>query len=170
MKLLYKFVFFMVFFNITAGLVASLNIFSDCLYSDVYGQIDPDDPNSIQNISATDAVLENIWTNQITGIGFTVPVLNIYIGLTFSWVELTIGLFAVCLFIGYFTKTTPVAITIALIGSIFYFMYVNSKGVFTEITDSMDLRVGYIVLMIGIGVLLLIIITIMDYISGQQSA
>lgn len=175
MKLLYKFVFFMIFFNISAGLVASLNIFSNCLYSDVFGQINPNDPDSIQNISAWDSIVENVWSNPVTGVlpnvSLTIPWIDIHVAtFDFSWVQVTAGLFIIAAIVAFLIKAPPTIIIIPIIGSLFYFMFVNSKSIFIDITDSMDLRVGYMVLMIGIGFSLLIIITIMDYIAGQQSA
>lgn len=62
-----------------------------------------------------------------------------------------------------------VPVAIGLMTGMFVLMYNNSKTLFDEMLTHLDSITGYVGLMIGLGVLIVIVITIMDYSSGQKN-
>jgi hypothetical protein len=70
--------------------------------------------------------------------------------------------------IGALTRST-IPVTLGLISTAFLFMYNNSKNSILQITDNLHHSVNYIVLMFGVAFLIIILITIMDYASGQST-
>lgn len=166
MKIMFKFILFMVLFNVAAVMIATTGFFGENV---LYGDIVSDDPD---NLAAPETVIENLWRKPIDNSlpSFTIKILGKETDIVvFNWVTLTIGIFVLCLLIGRIMHATPSIVAAGVVGSVFLLMYVNSKKLFDSITASMDSSVNYIVLMIGIGFMFLVIITIMDYISGQRS-
>lgn len=166
MKTMFYILLFMVLFNIAAVAVASTNFFGSNV---LYGNIVSDDPT--QPLSAPEVVLESLWRNPVDNSlpSYTIPYLNIGLAV-FSWSFLTIGIFLFALLIGRVMHATPSIIAAAMVGSIFLLMYTNSKSVFEQITGSLDPIANYLVLMIGVAFFFIALITIMDYISGQNAA
>lgn len=159
--MMFKFLFFMILFNVAAIMVAASSFFGENV---LYGDIVSDNPDEL---ISTEAVLENLFRNVDGSLpGVDIPVIGRF---EFSWATITIGIFAFAIAVGFITKSTPTVIPAALVGSIFLLMWVNSKEVFDEMVGGMDSIVLYIGLMVGVGFFFLVLITIMDYLSGQDS-
>lgn len=169
MKTMYYFLLFMILFNMGSVAIAYTGFFgANAMYSDIIST-NPDELVDVETL------MESLWGNEsgvIPSVGVTIPGTEIELGvITFNWVTITIGIFAFAIGIAFFTKSSagPV-ISGAIVGSIFLLMYVNSKQFFDRIENSMPSITAYIALMIGLVFFFLVIITIMDYLSGQQSA
>lgn len=165
MKTMFSILLFMVIFNIAAVTVAYTGFFGeDTLYSDFVS----DDP---QSLSAPETIIENLWRDPIDNSlpTYTIPYLNIGLAV-FSWSFLTIGIFLFAILIGKVMHAAPSIIAAAMVGSIFLLMYASSKKVFEQVTESLEPVANYFMLMIGVAFFIIALITIMDYISGQNAA
>ncbi len=158
---IYKFILFLLFFNMACFFVASTAFFPNTFYgdivvSDTYDITDPD------NLPTPEEMFENFITNTATG------EVASFAGnqLTFGYVMG--GLILVGLGASFLTKsTTPIAFM--LIGLLFTTMWANSKTVLDSLTSNMGGSIQYLLLMFGVGVLILFVITIIDMASGQRS-
>lgn len=159
MKFIFKIILFAIFFNISAVMIASTNFFPNTLYGDAttYG-LDPEHPE-------TNPTPEVMFTRLITNSNGEAATLW-GVTLTFSAIMGTIALLAIGAAIA--TKsTTPVAL--GLVGVLFTVMYANSKNSFDSIMANLDSVTWYLGLMVGLGVLIMFVIALMDYASGQRS-
>ncbi len=147
----------MVFFNIAAFAIAATGFFPYTFYGDaVYRDID--DPDSLLS---PEEMLNQIMLNA-DGEVATIA------GVEITFAVLLGSIVSITILIGAVTKST-VPITMGLIVTLFFFMYINSKNVFDRILDNLDVTAGYIGLMLGVGVLIAIIIAVMDYAGGQNN-
>lgn len=153
----------MMLFSIAAVAIAYTGFFGA---NTLYGDIVSDDPNELLS---TENTLQSLWYDPVDDRlpGFDIPLIG---RIEFSWTFLTIGMLAFALLIGRVMHATPSVIAAAVVGSIFLLMYTNSKKAFESIYGTMDPVALFIVLMIGVCFFFFIIITIMDYLSGQHAA
>lgn len=157
MKKIFLFLFFMIFFNIAAFAVSSMNIFP---YS-IYGDATHYDLSNSDDLPTAEIMFQRLVTNTNGSVAKFMGV-----ELTFSTVIL--GMATLGGIIAIATKSmTP--FVVGLIGSLFVLMYSNSRLIFDQITGNLGGSVQYLVLMIGVGVLILFVITAMDYAAGQSS-
>ena len=170
MKTIFYILLFMVLFNIAAIAVAYTNFFgSDVLYGDLVS----DDPT--RPLDAPDIILEKLWFDPVVGgsprFTINVPFTDISLDVVvFSWSMLTIGMLGFALAIGKIMHATPSIIAAAMVGSIFLLMYTNSKKIFESIVGGSDAIAWYLVAMFGVAFFFIALITIMDYLSGQNAA
>lgn len=158
MKLLFRIVLFMLFFNIAAFMVSAMNIFPNSLYGDAT-HYNLDDPT---NLPTPEQMFDNLLLNnrmEITKI----------IGFDLEWNIIIGGILVVVAAVAALTHSSGI-ISIGFTATMFVFMYTNSKSLFDGLAADMGHMTGYIALMLGLGVFVLVIITIMDYASGQTSA
>jgi len=143
---------FMVFFNIAAMFIAYTNFFPNTLYGDTLGV--GDEP---RDISTAEAVFSEL-AGGVTFFGFT---------LSFGIIMSGLVMFAIS--VGAFTKSGLNGLAVGLVSFLFVTMWANSKQALDSITANMDSSINYIVLMIGVGILIMFVITLMDYAAGQRS-
>lgn len=157
MKLLFKIILFAIFFNISTLMVAAMNIFpaGTILYGDViYNATDPN------HLPSADTMFSNLINNteipiigHVGQIGFAALVLLIFgVGIVLTWI----------------TKD-PKIIAAMLVGTLFYMMYCNSKSFIENLSKNTGPLTGYIVLMVSLGVIILFLITLMDYLTTQSN-
>lgn len=157
MRLIPDMILFAVFFNIAAVFVAATGFFPNTLYGDAF-HIGTD----ASNLPAA----EILWNAFVLTPGGTIISLwgN---SLTFK-VVMALGV-VLAVGIGFLTKGTN-TIAMALVGYVFFTMYTNSKTLFDTMLSNMDSIVQYLALMVGVGVLIMFVILMMDYASGQAKA
>jgi len=143
---------FMVFFNIAAMFIAYTNFFPNTLYGDTLGV--GDDPANLKTA-------ESVFTTLSGGVTF--------FGYELSFVVIMSGLIIFSIGVGVFTKSGPIGLAMGLVGFLFVTMWTNSKQALDSISGSMDSSISYIMLMIGVGILIMFVITLMDYAAGQRS-
>ena len=162
MKFLFKVILFMVFFNLAAFFVAYTNFFDTTIYGDitVYG----DDLSNPDNLPSAETIINRIMLN-----GGDTVVLVPYLELELTWGVLMGSIMGITIALGAITRS-PVIVTLGLISTMFLFIYNNSKNSLTAITQNMDVGAQYLVLMLGVGMLIIIVLTIMDYAAGQRSS
>ena len=163
MKFLFKIILFLIFFQIALFFVAYTNFFPNTIYGDVTHYGDLSDPDNLPNA-------ETMFNRIVLNAGeeaYLVDVGPIQYNLT--WGDLMIGIVAITIAVGALTRS-PVLVTLLLICTMFLFMYNNSKDSIQGITENMHVSVQYFVLMIAVGVLVVIVLTIMDYAAGQRSS
>ena len=158
MKLLFKIILFLIFFQIATFFVAYSNFFPNTIYGDVTSYGDLSDPSSLPTA-------EVMFNRIVLNAGETVEILP---RIELTWGVLMGSIVLITIGLGALTRS-PIIVTLGLISTMFLFMYNNSKDSIAGITQNMDVSVQYFVLMIGIGILVVIILTIMDYASGQHS-
>lgn len=152
----------MVLFNLATVMIAATGFFGeDVLYSDIVSK-------ETNELKPPQDVLEDLWRNPIDD---TLPNFSIlgYELVVFSWATLTIGIFVLSLAIGKLMGSTPTVIAAGVIGSIFLLMYKNSKQVFETMAEGLGPSAPYVVLMLSVAFLFVVLITVMDYLSGQRS-
>lgn len=163
MKLLYSVIFFSIFFNISAFMMANTGFFPNGLYGDLTGNAwdtDMEDPNTLPT---SESVIDNLFRNAGGN------ALSIYgVNLTFGMI--TAGIVGLIIAIAILGRGNMTILAVLVVAVMFYFMYWNSKSSLEHITSNLDANVQYIVLMAGIGMLIMVIITILDYASGQSTA
>lgn len=159
MKFFFKIILFMIFFNVACFFVAFTQFFPNTIYGDifVYG-------NDLSN-PASLPTAETVFNRIIMNGGETFKLA----GYEITWSVLMGSIVAITILVGALTRST-IVVTIGLISTMFLFIYNNSKNSLQSITQNMDVSAQYFVLMLSLGVLIIIIITIMDYASGQQSS
>lgn len=165
MKMFFKIVMFLVFFNLAAFFVAATGFFDEeaTFYGDVFKDIDDRDLEDPDNLPNATTVMERILLNGLEEI--TIPVINF----TLNWWAIIGGIIVFAIIVGYFTHSmAPIAL--GFVSSVFVLMFNNSQSMMLGITQNMHQVTQYIVLMIGVGVLIIIILTLMDYASGQASS
>lgn len=156
MKKIFLIVLFMVFFNISAFLVASVGIFPNTLYGDAFYNIEDTETLPTEQ-EMFGRLLENTYTERYELLGISLGFWEIMSALAVASIAIAIA-----------TKSTA-PIAIALVGVMFGVMYMNSRSLFDQITGGLDGSVQYLVLMVGVGILILFVITAMDYAAGQSS-
>jgi len=150
-----------VFFNLAAFFVAYTNFFDTTIYGDITTYGDLSDPNSLPS---AETMINRIMLNG----GDTVVLVPI-LELELTWGVLMGSIMAITIALGAITRS-PVIITLGLISTMFLFIYNNSKNSLAAITQNMDVGAQYLVLMLGVGMLIIIVLTIMDYAAGQRSS
>lgn len=161
MKILFKIIMFMVFFNLAAFLVAATGFFhGNTLYGDVT-VYNPEDENYDLSDPYKLPTPEQMFDKLISG-GPKVGPYDI------SWNFIIFTLIIATGVVGALLRST-VLVSIALVITLF-FMFNNSQTLFRSIAGNMDASVMYIGLMIGIGVFIIVVLTIMDYAAGQSSS
>lgn len=157
MKKIFLFLFFMIFFNIAAFAVSSMNIFPHSIYGDAthYDLSDSDD------LPTAETVFQRLVTNTGGDIAE-------FMGVELTFSAVILGMATLGGIIAVATKSM-IPFVVGLIGSLFVLMYSNSRSIFDQIMGNLGGSVQYLVLMIGVGVLLLFVITAMDYAAGQSS-
>lgn len=154
----------MFLFNFAAIMVAASGFFGEnVLYSDFVVRA-----GDSATLKAPEIVLESLWAEPLTGALPSFSILGLDI-VVFSWATLTAGIFLLSLAIGRIMNSTPSVVAAGMVGSIFLLMFTSSKRTFDQITGSLDSIVLYIALMIGVSFFFIALITIMDYLSGQDS-
>lgn len=159
MKFFFMVILFVVFFNISAFLIAATGFFPATLYGDVvtYDLNDPD------NLPSPETMLNRLITNGGDVIKIVPGVFEL------RWDVLMGSIVAITIALGALTRST-IPVTLGLITTMFLFIYNNSKNTLSAMTQSMDATVQYIVLMLAVGILIIIVLTIMDYAAGQHSS
>jgi hypothetical protein len=170
MKVAFKFILFMVMFNVSAFFIASLGIFPVTVYGDlfvtdstdtsiVYNMSDPNDLPSEQDLLAR-------FLYNTPQFGRTVQFGPYHISLTF-WgiVVVFFGIVAAASIV--MQSITPVLGGVVVLA--FLFMYLNSKSLFEQILSNQPAAVNYLMLMVGLGVIIMFLITAFDYAAGQSS-
>jgi len=156
MKLLFKIILFMIFFNISALMITAMNIFpaGTTLYGDaVY---DAKDPNHIPSA-------EDMFSNLLTNMNN--PIIS-GLGITYTAIMFAIVTFGIV--VSFLTKDAKLVAT-GIIATVFVIMFANSKALFENMLKSTSNIVGYLALMIGVGVLIIFVITAMDYVTAQSN-
>jgi len=156
MKLLYKIIFFAIFFNISALMVTAMNIFpaGTVLYGDMlYNAKDP------SQVPSANTMFSNLIANT------DIPIIG-HIG-TIGFTALLATLFGIGIVITAVTKD-PKIIAALVVGTLFYTMYCNSKSLFENMSKNLGPITGYIVLMVGLGILITFLITTIDYLTYQS--
>lgn len=169
MNMFYRIIFFMIFFNIAAVMIASTGFFGpNVLYGDVrYAQIEGTsvpDPTKLRNPEA-------MFDHLIFGSTITIDILIIHETWTINWAWILGSLLVAAIIIAWAVGSlAPLAI--GIVTSLFILMYTNSKTLFDKILTEFDSTgiIGYVGLMIGVGILLVILLTIMDISTGHQNA
>jgi hypothetical protein len=100
-------------------------------------------------------------------VSLTIPLINYDIQINFGWI--IIGMFAVLLILGKITSSTPIAIAVALVGAVWLTMLNSSRTLLSNIMQSLHPSALYIELIVMVLILIFVIITIVDYITGQRS-
>jgi len=149
----------MVMFNIAAFLIASTGFFPYSIYGDATNNYDLDDPS---NLRSPESMLDRIILNSEGEV-------HKIAGRPLTFGELMGAIVIIAIAVGALTRST-IPITLGLLATMFLFMYSNSKTAFDQIMTHLDETAGYIGLMLGLGVLILVIIVIMDYAAGQKNA
>lgn len=157
MKLLFKIILFAIFFNISTLMVAAMHIFpaGTILYGDVI--YNADDPN---HLPSADDMFSNLINNT------QIPVIG-HIG-KIGFTSLLLVIFGVGIALTFITKD-PKIIASMLVGTLFYMMYCNSTSFIENMSKSTGPLTGYIVLMISLGIIILFLITLMDYLTTQSN-
>lgn len=159
MKLLFKIILFMIFFNISALMITAMNIFpaGTTLYGDV--TYDATDPNHVPSAEEMFTKLMGGMNNPIIpGVSGS---LNTYTAVLFAIVTFGIAITII-------TKDAKL-VAAAILATVFVIMFANSKTLFENLAKGATPVVGYLSLMIGLGVLIIFIITTMDYVSTQSN-
>jgi len=144
---------FLIFFNIAAALIAYTDFFPNTLYGDA---LDIGD-----NPISTDTAY-TVFSN----IGAAIPFLDYK--LSFGIIMGVLLLFMIS--VGKYTNSGLQGMAAGLVAFLFVAMWANSKQALDSIIGSMDSSISYIVLMISVGILIMFVITLMDYAAGQRSA
>jgi len=143
---------FMIFFNIAAMFIAYTDFFPNTLYGDTLGVGEPADMKTAESVFTT-----------LSG-GATL------FGYELSFAVIMGGLILFSVGVGIFSKSGVIGLAMGLIGFLFVTMWTNSKQALDSITANMDSSVSYLILMVGVGILIMFVITLMDYAAGQRSA
>lgn len=161
---MFNILLFMFLFNIALIMVAASGFFGEnVLYSDFV--VRAGDSTALK---APEEILQSLWADPITGALPSFSILGVNV-VVFSWATLTVGIFILSIAIGRIMNSTPSVIAAGIVGSIFLLMFASSKKAFDQITGSLNSITLYIGLMICVGFLFIALITIMDYLSGQDS-
>jgi len=161
MNIFFKIVIFMVMFNIAAFMIASTGFFPNTIYGDTFEYVDDVNLDDPDNLETPDDMIEQIILNAGEKI--------VIVGVEITYDIILASIITITIILGAITRqTTP--ITLGLIATMFFFMYINSKRAFDQILDNMDSHAGYVGLMLGLGILILVVIVIMDYAAGQKNA
>ena len=163
MKTIFKILLFLILFNIASALIAYIGIFPNTLYGNTDDLIDP------TNIDDVETYFQSLWNDPLTGSSPSITI-GSYDVVVFSFGVLTAGILGLAILIGVVTKSTPSVLSAGLVCIIFLLMYKNSKQGIESILKNLDSSASYLVLMFGVAFLFIVLITIMDYLSGQQSA
>jgi hypothetical protein len=162
-KFIFKVIFFMIFFNLAAFFIAYTGFFPNTIYGDVMYSDSLDNPNELPT---AEGMFMNLVTNTNGGIAnFSVPILG-EVTLTFAGV---IGLFTAVGAVIAIATHSMIPIVTALIGIMFTVMYSNSKSLFDAMITDLGGAAQYLMLIFGVGMLIMIILTIMDYAAGQHT-
>ena len=146
MKPLYVIILFFIVFQISALMIASLNIFEDTLYSDF-------DLEELSEHNTPQGMLTYLFVPEGTAAGwiggdFTIPALVaifLGIGTAFSFVT---------------QSFTPISIVV--VGLIFTPMVTKSMGFFNQLFSVGGTAVWYIGILLGVSVLVIVVITIIE--------
>jgi len=153
--MIFRFVLFAALFNIALIFIASTGWFgTNTLYGDTFVDVDE---------QTTAEALFNIMVLKPAG---TTPSL---FGVELTFTGLMVGLIGASVVVGFLTKSGLAIISVGLVGYLFIALYANSTEAFYKITNNLGSSVTYLVLMVGLGVLIMFVITLMDYASGQHS-
>ena len=172
MNMFYRIIFFMIFFNISSIMIASTGFFGpNVLYGDVtYAQIDGTSTPDSTKLRDPESMFNHLIFGSKITINLNLGVFNVNIidyDINWAWILGTL-IVASCIIAAAIGSLTPLAI--GIVTSMFVLMYNNSKTLFDRILTNLDSTVGYVGLMIGIGILLVILLTIMDIATGHQNA
>ena len=167
MKVIFKFVLFMVFFNLAAVFVASLQIFPTTVYSDLYVMEDdiPNDLSDPDNLPGEFEVIARFLSNT-PQFGEELKIAGYTIDLTF-WGIVVVAMGGIAAASIVLQSVNPVLGGIAVM--LFVFMYLNSKSLFDQLLDNQPGSVNYLILMISVGVIIMFLISVFDYAAGQSS-
>lgn len=152
----------MVMFNIAAFMIAATGFFPYSIYGDATTNYDINDPN---NLRSPESMFNQIVLNadgEVATIDTGIKSFRITFGLLMGSIVI------IAIAIGAITRST-IPITLGLLSTMFLFMYNNSKTAFDQILEHLDASAGYIGLMLGLGMLILVFIVIMDYAAGQKN-
>lgn len=163
MKFLFNVVLFLIFFNVAAFMVASIGFFHNGIYGDL---MLGDDMETSSGLPDAETFFNRLLENS-QGDAFSFGIGTETFTISFSMV--TIGIIGLAIALAFFTKS-PQIVAVIIVVAVFYFMYWNSKRSLESLAGNLDGNVQYIVLMCGIGMLVVIVLTVMDYLSGQSSS
>jgi hypothetical protein len=151
----------MIFFNIAAIMVAATGFFgNNTLYGDI-AYVKTEDGQSLRSP-------EDMFNHLILGSEISINVGGLGASWTINWAWITGSIVvAACLIAFFIGDITPLGI--GLLTTMFLLMYINSKTIFDQILNHLDSTAGYVGLMIGVGVLMVIVITIMDMATKQKN-
>lgn len=135
-------------------------LYGDVTYAQVEGSTIPD-PTQKRNP-------EDMFTYLVSGSSITIDLAIINKQYTINWAWITGGLFIAAILIAWAVGSL-IPLAIGLITSMFLMMYTNSKTLFDQMLTHLDSTVGYVGLMIGVGILLVIVLTIMDISTGHKN-
>lgn len=166
MKFLFNAVLFLIFFNIGAFMIASIGFFPSVIYGDLVGDTWGTDLENPNTLPTPTTVFNNLLKNS-QGEAFSVGVGSEQTTISFWMV--TVGILGLAVALTFITKS-PQIVAVVIVGAVFYFMYWNSKRSLESLAGNLDANVQYVALMVGIGMLVVIVLTVMDYLSGQSSA
>jgi hypothetical protein len=157
MRIVLDIVLFAVFFNIAAVLIAATGFFPTTLYSDAFGL--GENPETLPTyevvfnilVSGSITELKKLWGLELTVESIMTIAVVAGVGVAFV------------------TRQTQI-IAMALIGYVFWNMYLNSRSAFNTIAANMDVHINYIALMIALGIAIMFIVVLADYASGQRAS
>lgn len=158
MKKIFIILLWMIFFNVATFAVAALHIFPYSLWGDAttYGL---DDPNELPTP-------EQLFERLVTNTNGSIAKL---LGQELRFNHIIVAMAGIGAIVAIAT-TSMAPFVVGLVGSLFVLMYSNSKTVFDQIASNLGGVTFYIILMIGLGILILFILTAMDYAAGQVSS
>lgn len=148
----------MALFQVAALFIASTGFFPNALYSDAFNI--GEDP---ENLKTADQVFAALIADPVTK--GPIKILGNSVGgfTALVIILVTIGGVAVAV-----TKQASM-LSIPIIGLLFYSMWANSRTVFESLASGLDSSVNYLIIMIGLGMLIMFVITLLDYLSGQHA-
>lgn len=154
MNNIYRIVVFTVFFNLACIFVAATDWFGDSVfYGSVFKDIDANSgaTETFNAIFSHGAPFGSIWGYDITLFGLFVTILAV------------VGV------VGLVSKQSPQIFGMFMVGAVFLTMYVNSADLMYKILHEFDSIVNYLGLILGVGVLIMLVMTLMEYATGQSS-